>query len=323
MGGPHEQDPDYRPALADEPQPAPVPQDPVLQVLGPPPLPVLPAAVPAVVPPPAVPRPPPRPDPVHHFKEAARALDAHRPHGVQPPGPVQHEPWVHWPARDLEAQAPQLHRVPVGDGRERLMGAIDPVAARADALAHLQPFADRRPYEMSIGKVISRPDGTPLDTARTKLRYFEMLAADQMAVPNGFGGRAGDWSLRSMIWVCAPDPVSHDARFYTSVCLNRRVHHSSLVEAGGSVIGAGEWIVEDGHLVAISAASGHFRPTIDMLYRAVLHLALAFNDRTTVLLFDTQARQWVDLPVSKFIQAPTQGGRLAVHDAPAAPVRAR
>lgn len=295
----------------------------MLQVLGPPPLPVLPAAVPAVAPPPAVPRPPPRPDPVHHFKEAARALDAHRPHGVQPPGPVQHEPWVHWPARDLEAQAPQLHRVPVGDGRERLMGAIDPVAARADALAHLQPFADRRPYEMSIGKVISRPDGTPLDTARTKLRYFEMLAADQMAVPNGFGGRAGDWSLRSMIWVCAPDPVSHDARFYTSVCLNRRVHHSSLVEAGGSVIGAGEWIVEDGHLVAISAASGHFRPTIDMLYRAVLHLALAFNDRTTVLLFDTQARQWVDLPVSKFIQAPTQGGRLAVHDAPAAPVRAR
>lgn len=200
------------------------------------------------------------------------------------------------------------------------------MAARADALAHLQPFADRRPYEMSIGKVISRPDGTPLDTARTKLRYFEMLAADQMAVPNGFGGRAGDWSLRSMIWVCAPDPVSHDARFYTSVCLNRRVHHSSLVEAGGSVIGAGEWIVEDGHLVAISAASGHSRPSTDMLYRAALHLVLGLRGErphTGAPLFDTQAPRPAAASASKSNQAPTQGGRLAVHDAPAAPVRAR
>jgi hypothetical protein len=316
MGGPQEHDADYHPALADESASPALIQDPVLQVLGPPP--VLPAA-----PPPVLPAPPPqhRPDLAHWARQQAEAFDQHRrQQPVQPPGPVRPEPPRHWPARDLEAAAPHLQRVDAGEGRVRLMGAIDAQAAREDAAAGVHPFADRRPYEMSISNIVSRPDGTPLDTARIKLRYFQMLAADQMAVPRGFAGRGGNWALRGMIWVCAPDPVSHDARFYTSVCLNRRVHHSSLVEPGGGVIGAGEWIVEDGHLVAISAASGHFKPTIDMLYRAVLHLAVAFNDRTTVLLFDTQARQWVDLPVGRFIQAPTQGGRLQVADVP---VRAR
>ena len=55
------------------------------------------------------------------------------------------------------------------------------------------------------------------------------------------------------------------------------------------MIGAGEWIVRKGKLWKINANSGHYQPTIDFLYRAVLNLALAFQSDTTVFLYDSVA----------------------------------
>jgi hypothetical protein len=88
----------------------------------------------------------------------------------------------------------------------------------------------------------------------------------------------------------------HDKRpFKTTEVVRRRAdltvyrfHHTSLVD-GGKVIGVGEWIVRKGKLWKINANSGHYQPTIDFLYRAVLNLALAFQSDTTVFLYDSVA----------------------------------
>ena len=74
--------------------------------------------------------------------------------------------------------------------------------------------------------------------------------------------------------------------------------------AGGDVIGAGEWIVRKGKLWKISANSGHYRPTIDFLYRAVLHMSGAFQADTTVFLYDNVDDKWVDYPIRQFISQP-------------------
>jgi hypothetical protein len=79
------------------------------------------------------------------------------------------------------------------------------------------------------------------------------------------------------------------------------------------VIGAGEWIVRKGKLWKISASSGHYQPTIDFLYRAVLNLAPAFQSDTTVFLYDSVADQWIDYLVQQFIQAPSAGSRYWTH----------
>lgn len=56
--------------------------------------------------------------------------------------------------------------------------------------------------------------------------------------------------------------------FYSHECRGGKFHHSSLSK-GGKVVGAGEWIVEDGKLKKVSANSGHYQPTMDYLYNAV------------------------------------------------------
>ena len=121
-----------------------------------------------------------------------------------------------------------------------------------------------------------------------------------------------EWIDEALIWVCAPDRETDKPAIYSHVCKLQRFHHSSLV-AGSTVIGAGEWIVRQGKLWKISANSGHYRNRIDAFYRAVLHMSGAFNDDTTVFLYDSEDDVWVDYPIAKFINAPTGGDRYRTH----------
>ena len=82
---------------------------------------------------------------------------------------------------------------------------------------------------------------------------------------------------------------------------------------GGKVIGAGEWIVRKGKLWKISANSGHYQPTMDFFYRAVLSMSTAFQGDTTVFLYDSVDDKWVDYPIRLFISAPTAGNRYWTH----------
>lgn len=120
-----------------------------------------------------------------------------------------------------------------------------------------------------------------------------------------------DWMYDSCIWVCVP--VGNDgADFYCHVGKKERFHHSSFM-AGGGVICAGEWIVRQGKLLKISANSGHYRPPISALHRAVLFMTAALQVTTTVFLYDTVDDRWVDHPVSAFLANPSNGGRYRTH----------
>jgi hypothetical protein len=120
------------------------------------------------------------------------------------------------------------------------------------------------------------------------------------------------WTNR-MIWVCAPDPVTGDATFYSHVCVVEEFHHTSFT-GGESIIGAGEWVVKKGELQTISGVSGHYLPPIDFLYRAVLHLGTVFTAETVVLLYDTVERAWIDYPVKEFIRHPRHRGGEGGHE---------
>jgi hypothetical protein len=121
-----------------------------------------------------------------------------------------------------------------------------------------------------------------------------------------------EWKEEALIWVCAPDPETEKPVIYSHVCKVDRFHHSSMVN-GTDVIGAGEWIVRKGKLWKISANSGHYQPTIDFLYRAVLQMSGAFQGDTTVFLYDSVDDNWVNYPIRLFVSAPTASNRYWTH----------
>jgi hypothetical protein len=126
------------------------------------------------------------------------------------------------------------------------------------------------------------------------------------------------WDSKALIWVCVPVD-KHDAKqsvFYSHVCRPKAFHHSSLA-IGREVLGAGEWIVESGKLMKISANSGHYQPSITSLHQCVMALSPALQPETTVFLWNRRSLRWEDVPVNDFIKDPT-GGNIykPTYDAP-------
>jgi len=116
-----------------------------------------------------------------------------------------------------------------------------------------------------------------------------------------------------MIWVCMRHPMTGRAQFYSHVAKRRvdagpkgyNFSHSSL-SAGGEVIAAGEWIVEGGKLVGLSANSGHYQPTLTFLHQAAQHLKTVIDGGTFVYT-------WVNYPALKFLTSPAGEGRYWAH----------
>jgi hypothetical protein len=129
-----------------------------------------------------------------------------------------------------------------------------------------------------------------------------------------FMGLAQEWHSKSLIWVCTSAENGKDAAFYSHVGKLDTFHHSSFL-AGGDVISAGEWIVEKGKLRKISANSGHYRPTLDSLHRAVLLMNGAWQDDTVVLLWSPKNDRWEEVPVQRFKTDPSGGGQWKSHPA--------
>jgi hypothetical protein len=124
--------------------------------------------------------------------------------------------------------------------------------------------------------------------------------------------KTADWENKGLIWVCAEVPGSSTPVFYSHIGKLRRFHHSSFT-AGDPVIGAGEWIVENGRLLKINANSGHYQPTIDHLFNSVLAMTPALNNETTVMLWDTESNQWVHVTAGFFLDKRRGGGRYKAH----------
>jgi hypothetical protein len=117
-------------------------------------------------------------------------------------------------------------------------------------------------------------------------------------------GLLGD---KAMIWVCV---VNDNVRtFYTHVCKVNRFHHSSFV-AGGDVDGAGEWLIEEGVLKAITAISGHYLPTLSHFHKAVRMMEPAFHKGITKVVMHwaespLKVGEWRTRPVEEFLDDPS------------------
>jgi hypothetical protein len=173
----------------------------------------------------------------------------------------------------------------------------------------------REKYRVTIGSVLTR-GGKPFDTKNSKAKYLAKSGGykeDYISDAQWY-----EWGLSGLIWVCVGSAAGTEKpSFFSHVGKPHRFHHSSF-NRGQGVIAAGEWIIKDGALLKISPVSGHYQPTMQNLYHAVLQLAVAFRDQattgaTTVFLFDKQTLTWIDYPVKEFIKAPSAGGRYAVN----------
>ncbi|HEU4631064.1 MAG TPA: hypothetical protein VFS08_15035 [Gemmatimonadaceae bacterium] len=200
----------------------------------------------------------------------------------------------------------------------------------ANNVKYLHALHERARYRVTLGaQVRRRDDEGPFDTeavfSHFRKNRRENPGSGKAGLAHADPGRAKkgaaagqpltlgrDWVYGSLIWVCTTEPGSDAPVFYSHVCKVHRFHHSTFA-AGGGVIGAGEWIVTKGKLLKISGNSGHYKPTMSHLHNAVLHMAAAFHADTTVLLYDTQADAWVDVPVGEFVRSPAGGGRYWVH----------
>lgn len=107
-----------------------------------------------------------------------------------------------------------------------------------------------------------------IDNGKLHLRTYEGQSFKQLepittaAGGVGFGGQA-----QGMIWVQGPS-----GRFYTSADFHvGRFHHSSFL-AGREARAAGTWHIDRGRLVSINALSGHYKPPLDALQRAIADL---------------------------------------------------
>jgi hypothetical protein len=175
----------------------------------------------------------------------------------------------------------------------------------------------RQKYQVEMGATMKRRS-LDFDTRDIKQHFIGKGRGDvgSATLGNNKKGQAfptpKEWNEDALLWVCAPDPETDQPVFYSHVGKPNRFHHSSMVD-GGKVIGAGEWIVRKGKLWKVSANSGHYQPTIDFFFRAVLHMSTAFQGDTTVFLYDSVDDKWVDYPVRLFISAPTAGNRYWTH----------
>ncbi|MGC2661600.1 MAG: hypothetical protein WA324_26900 [Bryobacteraceae bacterium] len=174
-------------------------------------------------------------------------------------------------------------------------------------------------YEVEINKDIKRR-GVPLDTKQIKEHFIDK---DRSQIGVAMLGRDAqeqaklmnlvlEWGETSLIWVCVKAANSQDPVFFSHVGKKDRFHHSSFT-CGGDVIGAGEWIVQGGRLLKISANSGHYRPPMDYFYRAVLFMSTAWRTNTTVMLWNTTTDNWEDVPIQNFKSNPTGGGKYKTH----------
>jgi hypothetical protein len=174
----------------------------------------------------------------------------------------------------------------------------------------LYKHEEREKYRVTIEHKMKRR-GELFDTSWVVTKWeSKQPGVNLIGRLRGTGQLPNSWR-HPCIWVCAPNEEDK-ATFYSHICKIGRFHHSTFM-GGGSVIGAGEWVVKQGKLISFSAVSGHYRTEMNQFYNAALHLRNAVRPDTTVLLWDTQAANWAEVPYKDFIQKPTGGGRYKTH----------
>lgn len=190
----------------------------------------------------------------------------------------------------------------------------------------------RAAYEVSMGQVMKR-GVVSLDASK---KHEPPVTFDTESVKKSYLGKVGggkafsarlweteaqmfnvqaaakEWDEKSLIWVCTTEKGRLGGVFYSNVCHPGKFHHSSFT-SGGGLLGAGEWIVEAGKLMKISANSGHYMPTLGEFHRSVLLMREAWNQDTEVMLFNKKTDNWEYVPVTVFQVDMNVGGNYVVH----------
>jgi len=105
-------------------------------------------------------------------------------------------------------------------------------------------------YKVTLGPALTRR-GEVFDTKNIYEAKMKRYASGSVAPGQ-------DWTKFRCIWVMSC-PENGQPTFYSHVGKIGRFHHSSFL-AGGAVMAAGEWTVENGKLMHINACSGHYKP---------------------------------------------------------------
>ncbi|KAL0555358.1 hypothetical protein IC582_009302 [Cucumis melo] len=155
-----------------------------------------------------------------------------------------------------KAGQPFFYWLDVGEGKDVDLKECPRSKLRQQTIKYLGP-QEREHYEYVVvdGKIVHKQSGTFLDTKR--------------------GPKGTKW-----IFV-----MSTFKRLYAGEKKKGAFHHSSFL-AGGATLAAGRLEVEDGVLKAISAYSGHYKPTDDHL-----DIFLKFLEENGVVLKDVEVHR--------------------------------
>ncbi|HLK65845.1 MAG TPA: hypothetical protein VKU19_20550 [Bryobacteraceae bacterium] len=263
---------------------------------------------------------------------------AQQPYVVMSKAPTQ-QPYINLPKAPQNTPVEGLQRRPVGSGAAPgpAMPSINNIEQLSlpdhhrhdDERLNVRYIDDLEirlyKYRVEVEGTISRRQQV-LDTGAIKDQFKKRR---EMPVPPGGKERAGlgiavfgkdradndarfmnlcyEWGYQGMIWVCVKEDGWPEPVFYSHVGKIGRFHHSSF-NAGGSVIGAGEWIVHQGRLRKISANSGHYRPPYEYFRRAVQFMRKAWQPETVVLLWNVRTNKYDEVPVQQFVNTPNGGG---------------
>ncbi|XP_022982921.1 IQ domain-containing protein IQM3-like [Cucurbita maxima] len=158
--------------------------------------------------------------------------------------------------RKAEAGQPFFYWLDIGDGKDVDLKECPRSKLRQQTIKYLGP-QERENYEYIIvdGKIVHKQNGRFLDTKR--------------------GSKGTKW-----IFV-----MSTFKKLYAGEKKKGAFHHSSFL-AGGATLAAGRLEVDDGVLKAISAYSGHYKPTDDHL-----NVFLMFLEENGVVLKNVEVHR--------------------------------
>jgi hypothetical protein len=91
---------------------------------------------------------------------------------------------------------------------------------------------------------------------RVRLSGQVAYTADDDLLDTGSGQGAYSEIPNTFIYVCS----ARDRNIYSGPCAPGALHHSSFL-SGEPIIAGGDWMVDNGKVIYINAASGHYRPT--------------------------------------------------------------
>lgn len=127
------------------------------------------------------------------------------------------------------------------------------------------------PRQLMIAKELQDKQVAYLTAPASRESHMMHVRKGRVYTANGSRFHTGDHSTAFSKEGWAIFVMSPTRNIYSASHKVGKFHHSSFL-AGGPVLAAGEWAVNNGKVVAITAKSGHYKPDEKMFYQMLLKL---------------------------------------------------